>query len=196
MEIPAPQIPIPAPLPVDPRISSLLASAANALAEKRLTTPIDNNAYVRYLQVLSIDPENREAESGIAFIVETYLRWAVDNIQRGSYRKAINYVNKAKSVDERHTAIVTLEKILHLYDDSGKPSFSFSRSAISDKSPATLAEIRKIALEVVRHDATVVIEAPTDAIGRWIYQQLNDATEDRVHARFLLTNNIRIVLIY
>lgn len=71
-----------APVEVDPRIFSLLAKAEAAFAEDRLTTPLDDNAYLRYLQVLSIDPDSEKANQGIANIVEKYLAWSIEKFFR------------------------------------------------------------------------------------------------------------------
>ena len=53
----------------DPRVIGLLESARYDYDQDRLTTPIDNNAYYKYLRVLSISPNNGKANQGIAEIV-------------------------------------------------------------------------------------------------------------------------------
>ena len=46
------------------RINLLLSDAFLAFQDDRLTTPIEENAYLIYMQVLSIDPENNYANLG------------------------------------------------------------------------------------------------------------------------------------
>ncbi|HJO10561.1 MAG TPA: N-acetylglucosaminyltransferase, partial [Gammaproteobacteria bacterium] len=61
-----------------------------------------------------------------------------------------------------------------------------------------LSKLQQIAVEISKNKATatIAIEAPSDAIGRWIYQQLNEATVERVRARFEITSRVRVHLFY
>ena len=73
--------------------------------ESRLTTPIEDNAYYRYLQVLAIDPTNEDANTGISNIVEEYLDWSLESVANRNFRAATNYLNTARSVDDTHPNI-------------------------------------------------------------------------------------------
>ena len=185
-----------APVEVDPRILPLLAKAEEAYAEDRLTTPLDDNAYLRYLQVLSIDPDNGKANQGIANIAEKYLARSIDNVYQARYRRARDFLNKARSVDEDHPNIPAVENMLNSYASGRSQTFALSRKSTELREPDTVSTLRSIAAEISKHQATIVIEAPSDATGRWIYQQLNEATEERVRARFEMTSRVRIHLYY
>jgi hypothetical protein len=184
------------PVKIDPRILPLLSMAEEAFVENRLTTPLEDNAYLRYLQVLSIDPDNEKANQGIADIVEKYLAWSIENVSLARYRRARDYLNKARSVDENHPNIAAVENMVNSYASGRTQTFELSRKSAEQKDADTASRLRAIAAEISRHDATIVIEAPSDATGRWIYQQLNEATEMRVKARFEMTSRVRIHLYY
>lgn len=184
------------PVEADPRIVPLLAKAEEAFAENRLTTPLDDNAYLRYLQVLSIEPDNSKANQGIADIVEKYLSWSIENVQRARYRRARDFLNKARSVDENHPNIATVENMVNSYAKGRTQTFELSRASTELRDTETVSTLGKIAAEISKLQATIVIEAPSDATGRWIYRQLNEATRERVRARFEMTSRVRIHLYY
>jgi len=185
-----------APVEADPRIFPLLAKAEDAYAEDRLTTPLDDNAYLRYLQVLSIDPDNEKANQGIADIVEKYLAWSIENVHMARYRRARDFLNKARSVDGNHPNIAAVENMVNSYANGKTQTFELSRKSTMLRDPETVSTLRAIAAEISKHQATIVIEAPSDATGRWIYQQLNEAAEERVRARFEMASRVRIHLYY
>jgi len=184
------------PVEADPRIFPLLAKAEEAFAENRLTTPLDDNAYLRYLQVLSIEPDNSKANQGIADIAEKYLAWSIENVQRARYRRARDFLNKARSVDENHPNIATVENMVNSYAEGKTQTFELSRASTERRDPETVSALGEIAAEISKLQATIMIEAPSDATGRWIYQQLNEATRERVRARFEMTSRVRIHLYY
>ncbi len=197
----SPQEQVPAPVKKMPleetqRIQFLLGEAVQAFEESKLTTPLDDNAYLKYLQVLSIDPHNLMAEQGIANIVEKYLAWSMDAVDSGRYRKAVDYLNKAKSVDEQHPNIVSVENLITNHMEGERKTFVLTRTEINEKNPETIARLQTIAADITKFDARIVIEAPSDPAARWIYQQLNEATPDRVSARFEMTSRVRIHLFY
>lgn len=196
----SPQEQVPAPVEITleetQRIQFLLGQADLAFEENRLTTPLDDNAYLRYLQVLSFDPHNLTAEQGIANIVEKYLAWSMDAVDSGRYRKAVDYLNKARSVDEQHPNIVSVENLISRHVDGGRKTFVLSRAEIDERRPETIIRLQNIAADITKFDARIVIEAPSDPAARWIYQQLNEATPVRVSARFEMTSRVRIHLFY
>jgi len=168
----------------DPRIQQLLEEAYFAFIESRLTTPIEDNAYYRYLQVLAIDPANEDANRGISNIVEQYLDWSLESLSNRNFRAATNYLNKARSVDESHPNIAAVETRIADYSNASEETYLLDRTGLKNKSPATRDELAAIALRIQETSASIIISAQSDAEGRWIYQQLNDQTANRVKAQF------------
>ncbi len=170
--------------PENPRqdlVYDLLEEARVAFASNRLTTPNEDNAYFRYLQVLAIDPDNAAAEDGINAIVEQYLSWAIDNAREGRFSKAANYVGKASSVDPEHPNIAPVIRLINDSRQQGDRTFRLDRTALRNRAvdPDTFEAIVQ---EILRGESFVIIRAPDDASGRWLYQQLNNLTSTRVQA--------------
>jgi|TARA_B110000263_G_C15260967_1_gene488803 hypothetical protein len=177
-------------------ISTLLAKAETALANNRLTTPIDDNAYLWYLQVLAIDTQHESANTGISDIVEKYLSWAISNSDTGSAARAFDYLSKAKSVDESHPSIAAVEAYLSSKTTIRTARFPIDRTQLREKNTYIQSKLYEIAEEIDRLEASIVIHAPTDSLGRWIYQKLNSNTGSRISAIFEISNNPQIVLQY
>ncbi len=168
------------------RLQELLYEARFAINEDRLTTPDDDNAYLKYSQVLSIDPTHPEANAGISLIVERYLEWALRAAERGQYRRAFDYLAKARSVDELHPNIAAVQKRINDAQNQKQHVYKLDREALKARSDQIIARLHEIGRLAAIHDARVLITAPSDPDGRWIYQQLNDADLKRIRATFEL----------
>ncbi len=79
-------------------IEKLLTAAQAAMTDLKLTTPAGDNAYERYQQVLTIDPENTEARQGIESISDRYVDLAYRAMDTGDHDRASHYVNKAREI--------------------------------------------------------------------------------------------------
>jgi len=177
-------------------ISTLLAKAETAFANNRLTTPLDDNAYLWYLQVLAIDTHHESANIGISDIVEKYLSWAIANSDTGSVARAFDYLNKAKSVDESHPSIAAVAAYLSSKTTVRTARFPIDKTQLRAQNAEVQSKLREIAEEIDRLDASIVIYAPTDGLGRWIYQKLNANTGSRISAIFEISDKPQIVLQY
>ncbi len=179
--------------PVQIEVSQLLREATLAMEVNQLTTPRGDNAYERLLRVLRLDPGNTEARHGINRIAETYLAWALDNAEQNKFRRARQYVTKAEQIDRGHPNIRPVVNRINDLEDSDNTVFKLQASSVRDRS-ITGAEFSRIARRIEKHDAFVEIRAPTDASGRWIYQQLNQRVEKRIAARFILSSQPSVTI--
>jgi tetratricopeptide (TPR) repeat protein len=80
------------------RIEPLLQSAERALAENRLMTPVEDNAFSRYQAVLLLDPDQPQALEGIRNIAQRYLRFYTETFNNGAVDSAGQYREKAERV--------------------------------------------------------------------------------------------------
>jgi hypothetical protein len=177
-------------------IDALLIEAELAFQAKRLTTPLDDNAYFRYLQVLSIDPNNTTAQIGLQRIVDTYLAWSIKAIDTGRYRRATSMLNKAHSIDEYHPSIEALEKRIARAETSTSNTYRLEPTALASRSGALVGQLHELGREAEKNNAKVRITAGSDADGRWIYQQLNAASVNRIRAIIELGRPAKIELTY
>ena len=166
------------------KIDQLLDQAHFAYEKGRLTTPLDDNAYYRYLRVFSLDPTNRLAEQGLTEIVEKYLEWAIDSVEQQRFRTAVDFLNKARSVDETHPNINAVEKLIQNRRSVSREIYDLAPDALNSRQNELIIRLQCIARQVDLRQARVIIIARNDPEGRWIYQQLNNATETRIRATF------------
>ena len=80
------------------QIQQLLSEANFALKQKRLTDPVDDNAFTRFRSILLLEPSHPDALAGIGAIVEQYVKFSVATTKRGDIAQAENYWVKAKSI--------------------------------------------------------------------------------------------------
>ncbi|HKK15259.1 MAG TPA: serine/threonine-protein kinase [Gammaproteobacteria bacterium] len=79
-------------------IARLLREADERVEQFKLTSPRDDNAYDRYLQVLAMDLENADAKAGIKRISDRYIALAYSAIERSEFDRARLYINKAEEI--------------------------------------------------------------------------------------------------
>lgn len=91
------------------RIAELLLLAGEALREDRLLIPAERSAYDYYQQVLSLEPGDTDALSGLGQIVERYITLARRAIQSQNEVRAKRYIARALRVRPRDERLLALE---------------------------------------------------------------------------------------
>ncbi|TGD72731.1 serine/threonine protein kinase [Mangrovimicrobium sediminis] len=86
----------------DDRTSRLLDEAGRLLAAGQLTSPLDANAYVRYQDVLALDPQNAAAQQGIVTIAGLLLEQARAQADAGELGRADALIRAALQVYPQH----------------------------------------------------------------------------------------------
>jgi hypothetical protein len=190
--------PTPTPPPkrietIDDGITRLLEEAQTAFDENRLTTPPEHSAYQRYLDVLSSEPANEKALAGINTIVEQYLSWALNQAEIGHYRRAREYVDKARWVDGTHPNIDPVFNAIIEREKAIVTRFDLNLDAVHNRRVSKLL-LRHISRQIRPDTTFVTIQAPDDTTGRWLYQQLNDRVDFRIQAKFERSSNPAILL--
>ncbi len=182
-------------VPHEQKIAQLLEEAQCAFSRDRLTTPAEDNAYIILLQILALDPANTAAERGISDIVERYLEWSITSANAGELRRAVDFLRKARSVDAVHPNIAAVSALVESATRAETRHFRFGPAELSARTAAVAEQIRQIGSGIDVARTSVVITARSDAEGRWIYQQLNDASDARVRAELLFGDEpgIRVV---
>ena len=204
-------------------IIELLHAGHDALRNGRFTTPDDDNAYLRYSQVLNLEPENSEALLGLSGIVEAYLQLAISQAGKGKRHSAKDFVSKARSVDPHHASISAIasmideqphsQRVDYLLPETSLQALAAVNRALAAADPesqvpapqstgypttqaalATVAVLQKVARHIEQADAAIIIGASSDALGRQIYQYLNQVTSKRIRAQFEISNQTRVSL--
>lgn len=174
-------------------IRQLLRDAEAALSDDRLTTPVDDNAWYRYLRVLVLDSGNQTAQQGISDIVEKYLAWAIQDIEAGYLRKARNYLSKVRAIDPTHPNLPAVEKRLSQRKSTSQQIIKLSRFDLDNHTISLANQLFQLGTQIQQQNARVIIVARNDAEGRWIYQQLNKAEDGpRIRAQIQLDTTPRL----
>jgi serine/threonine-protein kinase PpkA len=101
-------------------IGRILAQAATALKEYRLTKPKNNNAYYYYQQVLELQPRHEKALYGITSIADTYADLAESKLDKFEYKAAKEYVHLGLTVQPENTRLQALQKNTSAFRDAPK----------------------------------------------------------------------------
>ena len=80
------------------RIARLLSEADSDLKAMKLTKPVDDNAYDKYKQVLSMDRNNSRAKQGIRTVADKYVQLAYASMDANNLTRARYYLKKATEV--------------------------------------------------------------------------------------------------
>ena len=159
----------PALSPEEAEVARLMAAAEADLKARRLTSPIGNNAWDRYQQVLETDPANPDAIKGMERVIEAYMELFGVAVEQEDFDKAESYLAKT---GELHPDSPVLEK--------GEQRLQDARQARADRlaeqerqrqaeEAARQAELKRqrIAQEIQRHwesfEAAMEAENPDKA---------------------------------
>ena len=85
--------------PPSTEVERLLGMCRAHFTADRLTTGVGGTAVECYLEVLSRDPANMEAEAGLRRVFDKYASWAQAALERGDVGDARGYVGKLKKLN-------------------------------------------------------------------------------------------------
>lgn len=151
----------------------LIDTAERALADDRLLTPEDDSAYHYYRQALAIAPNHPAGRIGFERIVERYLQLTQLAMERQQWTNARSMLARAEYVDRSHPGIVAVRQQLDLLANAERLILRLDRTALGERTAAIASELREFGKHARSRRARVSIRAPSDADGRWIYQQLS-----------------------
>ena len=177
---PAPPPEIVAPDPGESEaFLALLDTAERALADDRLLTPEDDSAYHYYRQALAMAPKHPAGRLGFERIVERYLQLAQVAMEREQWVRARSMLSRAEHVDRGHTGIVSMREQLERLANAERLILRLDRTALRERTSAITAELVEFGKHARSDNARVSIRVPSDADGRWIYQQLSRSPGER-----------------
>ena len=94
------------------RIDELMADAARALEEFRLTRPVGDNAWEYAQQALALDPRETRAQAVVDELVARYVGLAKSSLAADEYPRARAYVARGLQVDPEASALLALQGTL------------------------------------------------------------------------------------
>lgn len=170
-------------------LADMLFEASMAFDDNRLMLPAGDNAYDRYLEVLSFAPDNQIALQGLVDIVDRYVVMANQAIQIGQFDNAEDYLARAQSIKPDKQNIIETRIVLARESSVSRDYFALDPEELAAQSLAIMSQLGTIGELVRNYDATFLITARSDAEARWIYQVMREAV-----GGFRLRGNITLGL--
>ena len=90
--------PAKAPPTEEDEVTCLLAAAQADLKARRLTSPVGNNAWNRYQQVLELQPTNQDAIKGMERVIESYMELFGSALEQEDFDKADTYLERVRDL--------------------------------------------------------------------------------------------------
>lgn len=168
-------------------IADILYDGMRALRADRLMTPAEDSAYRHFSRALAIEPGNTVALDGMQEIVERYLQLADTASRQGQFDNAESFLRRAAQVDSRHPGIETAYATLETERNRTHSVHSLDARELRNREASLTHQLQELARVVVDINAFVLITAPNDEMGRWIYAQLQEAV-----AEYRVRGNIEI----
>lgn len=170
-------------------IDRLLQDAEIALSRDQLMTPVHRNALDKFKAVLLFDENNADALLGIGKVVTRYCELAQSSASNGQFSQAKIFLSRAESIEpnlsvvtktrefiaqtqRNFTQLVTLENPV---EKKTANEIALSKRQLQSRAKNLAQELQSIALQVRETDQYVLIVAPTDSDGRWVYQEMKKA---------------------
>ncbi len=127
------------------QISNLLIKAGKKIREGLLTSPKGNSAYDLYKSVLSIAPDNTQAQIGLSKIQKQILRKAHTATVQNKFREAATILNNAQTLFPNNKKIETAQRNLQKEMDAVLPivpKIKVSSRPFSEITDTTLQKIK------------------------------------------------------
>lgn len=177
---PAPPPDIAAPDPGETEaFLDLIDTAERALADDRLLTPEDDSAYLYYQQAAAMAPDHPATIRGFERIVERYLQLAQLAMEREQWSHAGFMLSRAEYVNRSHTGIVPMREQLEMLSNAERLILRLDRTGLRQRTSAIASELMEFGQHARLDNARVSIRVPSDADGRWVYQQLSRSPGER-----------------
>ncbi|HBX37103.1 MAG TPA: hypothetical protein DEG76_07390 [Pseudohongiella sp.] len=159
-------------------VSDILYSGMRALRADRLLTPPEDSAYRYFSRALALDPGNNVALEGMQDIVRRYLQLAELSSRQGQFDNAETYLRRAAQVDPDYEGIVAAHNNLAAERERTHSVHTLDGRALYARNESMVDQLQQLARTVYETQAFVLITAPNDELGRWIYAQMQAALID------------------
>ena len=144
----------------------LLAQADKYLNQKKLVSPIGNNALSTLRQVLKLDPGNKGAMQRIEIISSHYIKQVKKEISEGKFSAAHKSIRNLKLVDDGHPEIASLDSRLV--------------SARNDNKQQQLGRLLRSAKKAVEENRLI---SPSKENAFYLYQSILSQDSENIKAK-------------
>jgi len=130
--------------PEQKEINQLEEQAITAIKRDRFTTPAGDNALFYYQKILTIDPKNEVAITGIKSLAGRYALLANEALNESELEKAESYVATIAAISPEHPSLALLANRIVKANESQKEELSAAETeALGLNNPADLIPVVK-----------------------------------------------------
>ncbi|MFT4997298.1 MAG: hypothetical protein ACJA0M_002281 [Chitinophagales bacterium] len=159
------------------QVTLLLAKANEAIERGRFVAPQFDNANGYYRQLLVLSPTNDQALAGIQNLAEILSLKAKQSLEVDRIQDYRVYTSWIRQIAPGSPLLAELKGLDPARQDGGN-SWAISSSDLAARNSSARKKIKQAALTAKAYASRVKIIAPTDADGRWIYQQMRVFADD------------------
>ena len=152
-------------------VSRLLAAAEADLKARRLTRPVGNNAWDRYLRVLELEPANPDAIRGMERVIESYGGLFDAAVEKEDFEKATGYLASIRDLNPDSPVLEQGEQRLEAARQARAQRLAEQerRRLVEEAARKAVLERQRIAQEIEDHwesfKAALVAEELDEATG-------------------------------
>ncbi len=147
-------------------------------------------------KALEILPDYDRALDGIERVAERYLQLAAQAIARDAFGRAGIFIDRAKSVLPDYAQISRVERQLKRMRSAERHSLDLSSEALKARSPRLATDLAAFGRQAREDGSIVRIFVPSDASGRWVYEQLSRSRgERRIRADIVTTPPYKVEIL-
>ena len=130
-------------------VARLLAAAAADLKARRLTSPVGNNAWEKYQEVLKLDSGNPEAVAGMEQVIGSYMELFGTAVEQEAFGKADGYLSRIRDLHPDSPVLEAGEQRLEAARQARADRLAAARAALERQRQAAEEKARQYGVEMV-----------------------------------------------
>lgn len=159
-------------------VADILYQGMRALRADRLMTPAEDSAYHHFSRALALDPDNQIAKDGMRDIAGRYLQLADLAGRQGQFNNAETFMRRAAQVDGSHPNLEQTSRRLQTERERTHSVTTLNARDVIARQASVTTQLQELAKVIADANAFVLITAPNDELGRWMYAQIQEALGD------------------
>lgn len=159
-------------------VADILYQGMRALSADRLMTPAEDSAYHHFSRALALDPGNQIALDGMRDIAGRYLQLADLAGRQGQFNNAETFMRRAAQVDGNHPNFEQTSRRLQTERERTHSVTTLNARDVIARQASVVTQLQELASVIADANAFVLITAPNDELGRWMYAQIQEAAGD------------------
>tara|TARA_B110000977_G_C11032169_1_gene475708 strand:+ start:1126 stop:1719 length:594 start_codon:yes stop_codon:yes gene_type:complete len=177
------------------QLTLLLNEADKAIERGRFIAPQFDNANGYYRKVLVLDAGNEQALAGIQNLIEILSLKAKQSLEIDRIRDYRVYTSWIEQIAPSSPVLAELNALDPDRQTSGD-SWTIAVSDLKARNSNAKKSIKQAALTAKAYQSRVKIIAPTDADGRWIYQQMRSVADEYLfRSSLIIGDKAKIVVL-